>query len=44
MKDKIALFCDVDARAVVTARDVHRSTKSRWCSPKKAWTRSSCGI
>jgi CTP synthase len=22
MKDKIALFCDVDARAVVTARDV----------------------
>ena len=44
MKEKIALFCDVDVEAVVTARDV----KSVYEVPvdvrrAKAWTKSSCG-
>ena len=43
MKEKIALFCDVDVKAVVTARDVNRSTNVRWCSPSRAWTKSRCG-
>ena len=44
MKDKIALFCDVDKDAVITAKDVNRSMRFRSSSPKKAWTKSSCGI
>jgi len=36
MKEKIALFCDVDVEAVITA------TKCRWFSPNKLLTRSSC--
>ena len=45
MKEKIALFCDVDVEAVITARRRgQRSTRCRWCSPSKAWTRSFCDL
>ncbi len=44
MKEKIALFCDVDVDAVITAqRRGIASTNSRWYSPSRAWTKSSCG-
>ena len=42
MKEKIALFCDVDVEAVITARDVNRCTRCRWYSPSRAWTKSLC--
>ena len=36
MKEKIALFCDVDVKAVITARDVEERLRSaRWSSPRE---------
>ncbi len=42
MKEKIALFCDVDVQAVVTARDVESVYGIHWYSPNRAWTKSRC--
>ena len=39
MKKKIALFCDVDARAVINNETVARFTKRRSSSRKKVWNR-----
>ena len=44
MKEKIALFCDVDVEAVITARDVAVGLRSAaGVRRARAWTRSSCG-
>ncbi len=44
MKEKIALFCDVDVKAVITARDVEIGLRSAaGVRRPKAWTRSCCG-
>ena len=40
VKSKIALFCNVDEDAVVTAKDVDTSTKCRSSSTGRGWTRS----
>jgi CTP synthase (UTP-ammonia lyase) len=43
MKEKIALFCDVDVEAVITARDVKIGLRSALVfAEAKAWTRSCC--
>ena len=39
IKGKIALFCNVEEEAVITANTLLPFTKSRWCSPGRAWTR-----
>ena len=47
MKQKIALFCNVDEEAVIAARDVSTSTRCRWCSAEEASTAScssSCSL
>src|ERR1035441_5897240 len=49
MKEKIALFCDVDVRAVITARDVKSvyavpvgvAAAGGWGRPRRGWTKSS---
>ena len=43
MKEKIALFCDVDVEAVITARDVKSRLRSAaGVRRARAWTKSSC--
>ena len=44
MKEKIALFCDVDVRRRdYGARRQIAFTRCRWGLPSRAWTKSSCG-
>ena len=43
MKEKIALFCDVDVRSRHhRQRRRQRLRSARWCSPSRAWTKSRC--
>ncbi len=43
MKAKIALFCNIPERAVITAQDVDTIYAVPWRWPQRAWTSRFCG-